>query len=69
MSAGVLVKMLKKEKKRAQDAVAQLANITNGQSLVPQNASTNPVLKKGSTDTTSSDQGGRAVQYMKRGTL
>ncbi|XP_026209605.1 kinesin-like protein KIF6 isoform X1 [Anabas testudineus] len=66
----ILVKMLKKEKKRAQDAAAQLANITNGQSLVSQNASTlsaNPVLKEGSKDTTSTDQGGRATQYMKRG--
>uniref|UniRef100_A0A3Q1JRE2 Kinesin motor domain-containing protein n=1 Tax=Anabas testudineus TaxID=64144 RepID=A0A3Q1JRE2_ANATE len=70
VSAGILVKMLKKEKKRAQDAAAQLANITNGQSLVSQNASTlsaNPVLKEGSKDTTSTDQGGRATQYMKRG--
>lgn len=72
VSAGILVKMLKKEKKRAQDAAAQLANITNGQSLVSRNASTlsaNPVLKEGSKDTTSTDQGGRATQYMKRGTL
>uniref|UniRef100_A0A3Q3SDX0 Kinesin family member 6 n=1 Tax=Mastacembelus armatus TaxID=205130 RepID=A0A3Q3SDX0_9TELE len=39
MSTGILVKMLKKEKKRAQDAAAHFANVTNGQSLVSQNAS------------------------------
>lgn len=72
MSAGILVKMLKKEKKRAQDAAAQLDDITNGQSLVSQNASTfstKPLLREGSTDTTSADQGGQAIQYMKRGIL
>lgn len=59
--------MLKKEKKRAQDAAAQLANITKGQSLVSQDASTLS-SDPGNTDTASSDQGGRALQYMKRGT-
>ncbi|XP_028422456.1 kinesin-like protein KIF6 isoform X3 [Perca flavescens] len=65
----ILVKMLKKEKKRAQDAAAQLANITNGQSLASQSASkvvTMPLLREGSTDTIS-DHEGRAIQYMKRG--
>lgn len=54
--------MLKKEKKRAQDAAAQLANITKGQDA--STLSSDP----GNTDTASSDQGGRALQYMKRGT-
>lgn len=69
---GILVKMLKKEKKRAQDAAAQLAKITSGQSLTSQSASslsTVPLLREGSTDTVSSNHGGRAMQYMKRGTL
>ncbi|XP_054470457.1 kinesin-like protein KIF6 [Anoplopoma fimbria] len=64
----VLVKMLKKEKKRAQDAAAQLANIPSGQSPASQSASTTgPLLGEGSTDTISADQGGPAVQYTKRG--
>ncbi|XP_050934267.1 kinesin-like protein KIF6 [Lates calcarifer] len=66
----ILVKMLKKEKKRAQDAAAQLAKITSGQSLTSQSASslsTVPLLREGSTDTVSSNHGGRAMQYMKRG--
>nr|XP_020464386.1 kinesin-like protein KIF6 isoform X2 [Monopterus albus] len=65
----ILVKMLKKEKKRAQDATAQLANITSDQSLDSQNAlrlSTMPLLTEGSTETTSTSQG-RAIQYMKQG--
>ncbi|XP_074517085.1 kinesin-like protein KIF6 isoform X3 [Sebastes fasciatus] len=65
----ILVKMLKKEKKRAQDAAAQLANITDGQSLASQRASrsTTPLLREGSGDIISADHGGRAAQYMKRG--
>ncbi|XP_042357157.1 kinesin-like protein KIF6 [Plectropomus leopardus] len=66
----VLVKMLKKEKKRAQDAAAQLANITSSQSPASQNAlrsSTTPPLRDGGTETISADHEGRAIQYMKRG--
>uniref|UniRef100_A0A8D3D6B4 Kinesin family member 6 n=1 Tax=Scophthalmus maximus TaxID=52904 RepID=A0A8D3D6B4_SCOMX len=66
----ILVKMLKTEKKRVQDAAAQLANVTSGQSLASQNAprsSTMPVLREGSTDTISASHGGRAMQFMKRG--
>ncbi|XP_038585628.1 kinesin-like protein KIF6 [Micropterus salmoides] len=66
----ILVKMLKKEKKRAQDAAAQLANVTSGQSLASQSAlsfSTMPLLRDGSTETISEDHGGRAIQYMKKG--
>ena len=63
---GILVKMLKKEKKKAQDAAAQLANITSGQTLTYQSASS---VTTGSTDTISTNHGGRAVQYMKRGTI
>ncbi|XP_032356666.1 kinesin-like protein KIF6 isoform X3 [Etheostoma spectabile] len=65
----ILVKMLKKEKKRAEDAAAQLANIINGQSLASESASrlsTMPLLREESTDTIS-DHEGRAIQYMKRG--
>ncbi|KAI3367273.1 hypothetical protein L3Q82_008319 [Scortum barcoo] len=59
--------MLKKEKKRAQDAAAKLTNITNSQSLASQSASRSPVppLRDGSTDTISADHGGRAKQYKK----
>ncbi|KAG7225218.1 hypothetical protein INR49_014777 [Caranx melampygus] len=66
----ILVKMLKKEKTRAQDAAAQLANIANGQSPVSQKAwklPSMPLLKEGSTDAISANPGGRAIQYMKRG--
>ncbi|KAM6969521.1 kinesin-like protein KIF6 [Tautogolabrus adspersus] len=66
----ILVKMLKKEKKRAQDATAQLANITHNQSSASQSAvrsSTNQLLRDGNSDTPSVDHGGRAVQFMKRG--
>nr|XP_046268923.1 kinesin-like protein KIF6 isoform X2 [Scatophagus argus] len=68
----ILVKMLKREKKRAQDAAAQLANITNGQSLASQSAlksSTPPLLKDGSTDAICTANGGQPMQYMKRDEL
>ena len=70
MPAGILIKMLKNEKSRAQDAAAQLANITNSQSPASQNAlmlSTLPA-RDGSTETFSADPGEPAVRYMKRGT-
>lgn len=72
MPAGILVKMLKKEKKRAQDAAAQLANITSGHGLASQSASrlsAKLLLGESSTDTISANYGGQAMQYMKRGTL
>ncbi|XP_034714773.1 kinesin-like protein KIF6 isoform X2 [Etheostoma cragini] len=65
----ILVKMLKKEKKRAEDTAAQLANVTNGQSLASESAlrvSTMPLLREECTDTIK-DHKGRAIQYMKRG--
>ncbi|XP_059210074.1 LOW QUALITY PROTEIN: kinesin-like protein KIF6 [Centropristis striata] len=65
----ILVKMLKKEKKKAQDAAAQLANITSDQSLASQSApslSTTPLLKEGSTDAISADHGGRAMRHIKK---
>lgn len=68
--AGILIKMLKNEKKRAQDAAAQLAYITNSQSPASQNAlmlSTLPA-RDGNTETFSADPGGPAIRYMKRGT-
>ncbi|XP_076605030.1 kinesin-like protein KIF6 [Chaetodon auriga] len=64
----ILLQMLKKEKKKAQDAAAQLANITNCQSLASQSASessTLSALKDGSTDTISADHGA-TVQYTKK---
>ncbi|KAK5916448.1 hypothetical protein CgunFtcFv8_011429 [Champsocephalus gunnari] len=66
----ILVKMLKKEKKRAQDAVAQLANTVNGQRTASQDASglsTTPLLREGSPDSISTGHRGRAIQHMKRG--
>lgn len=69
---GILVKMLKKEKTRAQDAAAQLANITNNQSLTSQSAlkvSPQPLLKDECTTPISAGHEGRAIQYMKTGTL
>ncbi|KAJ4939732.1 hypothetical protein JOQ06_029169, partial [Pogonophryne albipinna] len=66
----ILVKMLKKEKKRAQDAVAQLANTFNGQRTASQDASglsTMPLLREGSPDSISTGHRGRAIQHMKRG--
>ncbi|XP_036928363.1 kinesin-like protein KIF6 isoform X2 [Acanthopagrus latus] len=65
----ILIKMLKNEKSRAQDAAAQLANITNSQSPASQNAlmlSTLPA-RDGSTETFSADPGEPAVRYMKKG--
>ncbi|KAM7376606.1 hypothetical protein PAMP_006329 [Pampus punctatissimus] len=62
--------MLKKEKKKAQDAAVQLATITSGQSLTSQRASslsTVPLLREGSKDTITADHEGRAIQYMKKG--
>ncbi|XP_031733716.1 kinesin-like protein KIF6 isoform X1 [Anarrhichthys ocellatus] len=66
----ILVKMLKKEKKKALDAAAQLANIPNGESLASQSSSrltAAPLSREGSTVTISADYGGRAIQYMRRG--
>lgn len=60
--------MLKKEKKRAQDAAAQLANITNSQSQSTSSVSTVELSQEGSMETISADHRGRAIQYMKRGT-
>lgn len=63
--------MLKKEKKRAQDAAAQLANTTSSQGLTSQSASSMspvPLVREGSKNTISADREGRAIQYMKKGT-
>ncbi|XP_030248114.1 kinesin-like protein KIF6 isoform X2 [Sparus aurata] len=67
----ILIKMLKNEKKRAQDAAAQLAYITNSQSPASQNAlmlSTLPA-RDGNTEIFSADPGGPAIRYMKRDEL
>uniref|UniRef100_A0A671UH93 Kinesin family member 6 n=1 Tax=Sparus aurata TaxID=8175 RepID=A0A671UH93_SPAAU len=69
--AGILIKMLKNEKKRAQDAAAQLAYITNSQSPASQNAlmlSTLPA-RDGNTEIFSADPGGPAIRYMKRASV
>ncbi|XP_029981840.1 kinesin-like protein KIF6 [Sphaeramia orbicularis] len=66
----ILIKMLKKEKKRAQDAAAQLDNITSDQKLASQSTtqlSTTPESNEGNRDITSTHQEGRAIQYMKKG--
>ncbi|XP_071376202.1 kinesin-like protein KIF6 [Centroberyx affinis] len=65
----ILVNMLKKEKKRAQDAAAQLANVTNSHSLASHNAlrlSATPPMEERSTESISAGHGGRATQW-KRG--
>ncbi|XP_075963096.1 kinesin-like protein KIF6 [Anarhichas minor] len=66
----ILVKMLKKEKKKALDSAAQLANIPNGESPASQSSSrltAAPLSREGSTVTISADYGGRAIQYMRKG--
>uniref|UniRef100_A0A673CBS2 Kinesin family member 6 n=1 Tax=Sphaeramia orbicularis TaxID=375764 RepID=A0A673CBS2_9TELE len=71
LQTGILIKMLKKEKKRAQDAAAQLDNITSDQKLASQSTtqlSTTPESNEGNRDITSTHQEGRAIQYMKKGT-
>ncbi|KAM9842981.1 kinesin-like protein KIF6 [Aulostomus maculatus] len=60
----ILVKILKKEKKRAQDAVAQLAHISEQSSS---SLSTIPLQEEGNKDPITADPGGRAIQYMRRG--
>lgn len=67
MCAGILVRMLKREKR--QNDAAHLTNITEDQSLDSQKSLTKPVLRKESTDTPSADRGIHAVQYIKRGIL
>ncbi|XP_058470449.1 kinesin-like protein KIF6 [Solea solea] len=59
----ILVKMLKREKKKAQDVAARLADVTSGQSVAAH--STSPT--ESDTDDISSNRGRRVVQYMKRG--
>lgn len=56
--------MLKKEKTRAQDAAAQLANITNSQG----DSRVSTMKNEGRMDFIS-DLGGRAIQHIKRGIL
>ncbi|XP_053191178.1 kinesin-like protein KIF6 [Scomber japonicus] len=66
----ILIRMLKKEKKRAQDAAAQLANTTSSQGLTSQSVSSMspvPLVREGSKNTISADREGRAIQYMKKG--
>ncbi|XP_072220915.1 kinesin-like protein KIF6 [Leuresthes tenuis] len=67
----ILVKILKKEKKRADDAAALFANHSNTQSLSSQTASrlvsTVPLLREGNMDVFPTNHGGRVVQYLKRG--
>ncbi|XP_028251452.1 kinesin-like protein KIF6 [Parambassis ranga] len=58
----ILVKMLKKEKTKAQDAAAQLANITNSQG----DARVSTMKNEGRMDSIS-DLGGRAIRHIKRG--
>ncbi|CAJ1074118.1 kinesin-like protein KIF6 isoform X1 [Xyrichtys novacula] len=66
----ILVKMLKKEKKRAQDSAALLINITNNQDSASQSAlssSTTAQTSDGDTDAESAGHRGQAVQYLKTG--
>ncbi|XP_054652448.1 kinesin-like protein KIF6 isoform X2 [Dunckerocampus dactyliophorus] len=68
----ILVKLLKKEKKRANDAILQLTSITNRQKhaiMSDSSLSAMPQLKDGNNEPSSNTPGGRAVLYMKRGPL
>uniref|UniRef100_A0A665UZ20 Kinesin family member 6 n=1 Tax=Echeneis naucrates TaxID=173247 RepID=A0A665UZ20_ECHNA len=73
MPTGILVKMLKREKKRTLDAAAHFANIANSESLASANAlrlQSVPLQREISADTISANHGGheaRAFQHMKRG--
>ncbi|KAF7659091.1 hypothetical protein LDENG_00003320, partial [Lucifuga dentata] len=63
----VLVKMLKKEKKRTQDAVAQLMSVTNGQRPETQSAlkvSAVPAMREKSMDVVS-ERGEPATHHRK----
>ncbi|XP_029973514.1 kinesin-like protein KIF6 [Salarias fasciatus] len=64
----ILVKMLKKEKTRARDAIAQLANITKDQSLSSlRDSIVSLTPTEGSIDATPEVRGGRAIQHMRKG--
>ncbi|XP_034015745.1 kinesin-like protein KIF6 [Thalassophryne amazonica] len=66
----ILVKVLKKEKKRAEDATTQLAKITRGQSLASQSAvrlPTRPQMRAESSNTSPTDQDEHTTQQRKRG--
>ncbi|XP_051941672.1 kinesin-like protein KIF6 isoform X1 [Hippocampus zosterae] len=66
----ILVKILKKEKKKASDATTQLASISNVQKNVAKSdagLSAVQLPQAENNEPTSTGPGGRAVQYMKRG--
>ncbi|XP_020775106.2 kinesin-like protein KIF6 [Boleophthalmus pectinirostris] len=67
----ILIKMLKNEKKRAQDAATQLAKLTQSQDIVSPRAAvfrvTNEESSEEDTNLTEVHTEGRAIQYMKRG--
>ncbi|KAJ0062801.1 hypothetical protein NL108_008073, partial [Boleophthalmus pectinirostris] len=69
----ILIKMLKNEKKRAQDAATQLAKLTQSQDIVSPRAAvfrvTNEESSEEDTNLTEVHTEGRAIQYMKRGIL
>ncbi|XP_077439701.1 kinesin-like protein KIF6 [Vanacampus margaritifer] len=70
MPIGILVRILKKEKKRASDATMLLESISSVQKHAAKSdasLSAMPLLKAGNNEPTSTGPGGRAVQYMKRG--
>nr|XP_057946506.1 kinesin-like protein KIF6 [Doryrhamphus excisus] len=66
----ILVRLLKKEKKRAKDAITQLASISDREkdgTTSDSSLSALPPLKDGTNEPTTNGPAGRAVVYMKRG--
>ncbi|XP_061650957.1 kinesin-like protein KIF6 isoform X2 [Phyllopteryx taeniolatus] len=66
----ILVKMLKKEKERANDAAMQVASISSGQEHAAESdaaLSAVPLRKVANDEPASTGHGGRAARYMKRG--
>ncbi|KAM4625912.1 kinesin-like protein KIF6 [Polymixia lowei] len=66
----ILVSMLKKEKKKAQDAAARLVCTGNGHDLASQNALRSPTMSltgEGSTDIISAGRRGPTTQSVRRG--
>ncbi|KAK7904500.1 hypothetical protein WMY93_017107 [Mugilogobius chulae] len=68
----ILIKMLKSEKKKAQEAATQLAKFTQSQNIVSpraaaQSSVSNEESNEADTNVTAAHSEGRAIQYMKKG--
>lgn len=72
---GILIKMLKNEKKRAQDAAAKLAKVTKSLDLSSQSTTVLSRMSNAESneedilDIASTHHNGRAIQYMNKGTF